>query len=199
MEHRGGGWKLIEVQPISKISLYLSKFSISVVVAFMCILTLILWSLLSGTIIMLAKPGSGFSKFSIPIEFISGLGLRLLIAGLGILGIQYLFSVIISGFIWPFAIGLVGTITGTILFGFRKALWWPYIATGLTVTNPEGSSAGNFLMYYEWLSIAWMLIALWLGFQWYQRKTFKRAFLNLYPDCYICLCPSSYSLYLLFI
>ena len=28
MEHRGGGWKLIEVQPISKISLYLSKFSI---------------------------------------------------------------------------------------------------------------------------------------------------------------------------
>jgi len=181
MEHRGGGWKLIEVQPISKISLYLGKFSISVLVAFMCILTLILWSLLSGTIIMLVKPGSGFSKFSIPIEFISGLGLRLLIAGLGILGIQYLFSVIISGFIWPFAIGLVGTITGTILFGFRKALWWPYIATGLTVTNPQGSSAGNFLMYYEWLSIAWMLIALWLGFQWYQRKTFKRAFFNPLP------------------
>jgi len=181
MEHRGGGWKLIEVQPISKISLYLGKFSISVVVAFMCILTLILWSLVSGTIIMLAKPGSGFSKFSIPIEFISGLGLRLLIAGLGILGIQYLFSVIISGFIWPFAIGLVGTITGTILFGFRKALWWPYIATGLTVTNPDGSTAGNFLMYYEWLAIAWMLIALWLGFQWYQRKTFKRAFFKPLP------------------
>src|SRR4030095_10074374 len=74
------------------------------------------------------------------------------------------------------AIGLVSTITGTILFGFRKALWWPYIAPGLTVTNAEGSSAGNFLMYYEWLSIAWMLIALWLRFPWYQRKTFKRAF-----------------------
>src|SRR6187551_1387165 len=114
MEHRGGGWKLIEVQPISKLSLYLSKFSIAVVVALLCIITLILWSLLGGTIIMLVKPGSGFSKFSIPWLFISGFGLRLLIAGLGILGIQYLFSVVISGFIWPFAIGLVGTITGTI-------------------------------------------------------------------------------------
>jgi len=176
MEHRGGGWKLIEVQPISKLSLYLGKFSISVTVALMCIVALILFSLLGGTIIMLAKPGSGFSRFSIPLGFISGFGLRLLIAGLGVLGIQYLFSVVISGFIWPFAIGLVGTITGTILFGFRKALWWPYIAPGLTITNPEGSSAGNFLMYYEWLGIAWMIIALWLGYQWYQRKNLKRAF-----------------------
>ena len=181
MEHRGGGWKLIEVQPISKLSLYLGKFSIAVVVALMCIIALILFSLLGGTIIMLAKPASSFSKFSIPWEFIGGFGSRLLIAGLGVLGIQYLFSVVISGFIWPFAIGLAGTITGTILFGFRKALWWPYIAPGLTVTNPEGSSAGNFLMYYEWLSIAWMVIALWLGYQWYQRKNIKRAFFKPVP------------------
>ena len=178
MEHRGGGWKLIEVQPISKLSLYLGKFSMAVFVALMCIVSLILFSLLGGTIIMLAKSGSGFSKFSIPWAFISGFGLRLLVAGLGVLGIQYLFSVVISGFIWPFAIGLVGTITGTILFGFRKALWWPYIAPGLTVTNREGSSAGNFLMYYEWLALAWMIVALFLGYQWYVRKNLKRAFLK---------------------
>ena len=36
-------------------------------------------------------------------------------------------------------------------------------------------------MYYEWLSIAWMLIALWLGFQWYQRKNLKRAFFKPVP------------------
>ena len=91
MEHRGGGWKLIEVQPISKLSLYLGKFSIAVVVALMCIVALILFSLLGGTIIMLVKSDANFSKFSIPWEFISGFGLRLLIAGLGVLGIQYLF------------------------------------------------------------------------------------------------------------
>src|SRR5262245_30600787 len=46
MEHRGGGWKLIEVQPISKLSLYLGKFSMAIVVALTCILSLILFSLL---------------------------------------------------------------------------------------------------------------------------------------------------------
>jgi len=137
----------------------------------------------------LAKNNPGFTKHSIPFEFITRLGLRLLIAGLGILGIQYLFSVVISGFLWPFSIGLVGTITGTILFGMRQGLWWPYIAPGLTITNPEGSSAGNFLMYYEWLSIAWMLTALWLGYQWYERKTFKRAFFKPLPRILHMLVP----------
>ena len=55
MEHRGGGWKLIEVQPISKLSLYLGKFSMAVFVGLMCIVSLILFSLLGGTIIMLPK------------------------------------------------------------------------------------------------------------------------------------------------
>jgi len=189
MEHRGGGWKLIEVQPISKPSLYLSKFSIAVVVAFLCIVALILFSLLGGTIVMLARNNPGFTQHSIPFEFIARLGLRLVIAGLGVLGIQYLFSVVISGFLWPFSIGLVGTITGTIFFGMRKALWWPYIAPGLTVTNPEGSSAGNFLMYYEWLSVALMVTALWLGYQWYVRKTFKRAFFKPVPRILYMLVP----------
>src|SRR6187402_3440595 len=39
MEHRGGGWKLIEVQPISRLSLYLGKFSIAVMVALTCIIS----------------------------------------------------------------------------------------------------------------------------------------------------------------
>lgn len=176
MEHRGGGWKLIETQPISKLSLYLGKFSIAVAVAFFCIITLVLFSLAGGTLIMLVKSGSGFSDSPVPLEFILKLTLRLLISGLGVLGIQYLFSVVISGFIGPFSIGLAATITGAILMGFGKALWWPYSAPGLTTGNSEGSATGHFLLYYEWLSLAWMILALWLGYQWYQRRTFKRAF-----------------------
>ena len=91
MEHRGGGWKLIEVQPISKPSLYLGKFSIAVVVAFLCIVTLILFSLLGGTIVMLAKTAPVLPNFQFHLNSSLGLGLRLLIAGLGILGIQYFF------------------------------------------------------------------------------------------------------------
>lgn len=181
MEHRGGGWKLIETQPISKSSLYLGKFSMSVVVAFLCITALVIFSLLSGLIIMLVKSGSGYSKSPIPFTFILGLSFRLLISGLGILGIQYLFSVVISGFLGPFGIGLAATITGSILLGLGKVPWWPYSAPGLTITNVEGSATGKFLLHYEWLSIAWMILALWLGYQWYQQKNIKRAFFKSIP------------------
>jgi hypothetical protein len=120
MEHRGGGWKLIEVQPISRLSLYLGKFSISVVVALTCILALILWSLLSGTIIMLAKPGSGFSKSTVPVEFISGLGLRLLIAGLGILGIQYCFPLSSAALSGHLLLGLLAPLPAPYYLGSGK-------------------------------------------------------------------------------
>ncbi len=176
IEHVGGGWKLIETQPISKASLYLGKFTMAVIIAYLCLLALIIFSLLSGATIMLLKGNEGFKNNSIPFEFIVGLSFRFLISGLGVLGIQFLFSVVISGFLWPFSIGLAATITGAIVAGFGQALWWPYATPGLTVRNSEGSSAGNFLLYYEWLSIAWMMLALWLGYQWYQRKTVKRAF-----------------------
>ena len=191
MEHTGGGWKLIETQPISKAALYLGKFSMAIIVAYLCLLALVVFSLLSGTTIMLVKGASGFSNNSIPFEFIFGLSLRVLISGLGVLGIQFLFSVVISGFLWPFSIGLAATITGTILAGFGVALNWPYSAPILTVSNSEGSATGNFLLYYEWLSIAWMILALWLGFQWYQRKTFKRAFFKPFSRLLYFLIPAA--------
>lgn len=178
MEHRGGGWKLIETQPVSKQSLYLGKFSISILIALLCIIALVLFALLGGFIIMFAKETSGYARFYIPVDFIVNLAIRTLISGLGILAIQYLFSVIISGFIGPFAIGLGSTITGTILVGFGKVMWWPYTLPWLTVINADGSQTGKFLMHYEWLSIAWMFIGLWLGYQWYEKKTIKRAFLK---------------------
>lgn len=189
MEHAGGGWKLIETQPISKLALYLGKFSIAIIVACLCLIALVIFGLLSGTTIMLVKNATGFSDNSIPFDFILGLSLRVLISGLGVLGIQFLFSVIISGFLWPFSIGLAATITGAILVGFGVALWWPYSAAMLTVNNAEGSATGNFLLYYEWLSIAWMILALWLGFQWYQQKTLKRAFFKSFSRLLYFLIP----------
>jgi thiol-disulfide isomerase/thioredoxin len=190
MEHRGGGWKLIETQPVSKASLYLGKFSISIVIAFFCIAALILFALAGGTLLMLVKDNSPYSGQNIPFGSIAALGFRTLIAGFGILAIQYLFSVVISGFIGPFAIGLAATIAGNILSGFGKFSWWPYLLTSSTVSNPDGGQTGNFLMHYEWLSIAWMFIGLWLGYQWFQRRTFKRAFLKPYSRLLYVIIPA---------
>ncbi len=176
MEHRGGGWKLIETQPVSKSALYLGKFSMSVLISFFCIASLVLFSLLGGVLTMLIKPEYGFSKAIIPVAGIASIGFRLFISGLGILAIQFLFSVVISGFLGPFGIGLAATVAGSILTAFGKAQWWPWAAPAQTINNLNGSATGKFLLHFEWLSIFWMLLALWLGYQWYQRKTFIRAY-----------------------
>ena len=200
MEHRGGGWKLIETQPVVKPALYLGKFSIGVFVSFFCIAALVIFSFLGGALIMFIKPAYGFDKTVIPFADIASLSFRLLISGLGILGIQFLFSVVISGFLVPFGIGLAATITGTILNAFGKAQWWPWSAPALTVSNPDGSATGKYLLHYEWLSIFWMILALWLGYQWYQRKTFKRAFFKpFFRIAYLLLPIIVFSLLFLFL
>ena len=127
------------------------------------------------------KARPAFSKFSIPIEFISRSWIALTHSRSWYIGYsififrcyQWLYLAICYRACWHH---------------YRNNIIWDsesivvaIYCSGLTVTNPEGSSAGNFLMYYEWLSIALMLIALWLGYQWYQRKTFKRAFFKPTP------------------
>lgn len=178
MEHRYGGWKLIETQPVSKLSIYSSKLLVALLFAFLCLLLLFLFSIAGGSLIMLIKSNSGYSKADIPFAAILRYFSRLFLSGLGILGLQYMVSVLISGFVWPFVIGLTATITGMVLNGFKVWSWWPYSAPSYTVNAPEGSIAGNLLLPQEWMSLCWFLIAFVLGYSWYSQKTFRRAFLR---------------------
>jgi hypothetical protein len=80
MEHRGGRMEADRSTNRSLRSLSTLANSSHISSGWpLCVLwTLILWSLLSGTIIMLVKARLWFSKFSIHDRFISGFGLRLL-------------------------------------------------------------------------------------------------------------------------
>lgn len=189
-EHRHGGWKLIETQPVDKFSIFMSKVVVALCFSMLCILCIVLFSLIGGTIIMLVKPTSQFNHYSIPFDEMLLFGLRLFVSGLGILGIQYLFSVLISGFVWPFVIGLVGTIAGLILKGFNLLDWWPYATTSYTVSSPDALPSGKLFLPQEWMSIVWFALALFLGFSWYNRKTFRRAFLQpAYRSAYLLSIP----------
>jgi thiol-disulfide isomerase/thioredoxin len=178
-EHRNGGWKLIETQPVDKFSIFMSKVVVALSFSLLCIVSIIVFSLLGSCVIMLVKPTSQFSNYSIPFDEMLIFGFRLFISGLGILGLQYMFSVLISGFVWPFVIGLVGTIAGLILKGFNIIDWWPYATTSYTVSSPDTLPSGKLFLPQEWISIVWFVLALFLGVLWYNRKTFRRAFL--YP------------------
>ncbi len=146
MEHRNGGWKLIETQPISKLSIYSSKLLVALFFAAVCLFLLFVFSLMGGCLIMLIKTNSAYAKASIPFADLLRFFLRFFVSGLGILGLQYMVSVLISGFVWPFVIGLTATIGGLVLKGFNVWSWWPYSAPSYTVSAPEGSVAGNILL-----------------------------------------------------
>lgn len=176
MEHRNGGWKLIETQPVSKFSIYSSKLLVALFFSLFCLLLLLLFSIAGGVVIMLIKSNSAYSKNNIPFADILLYIGRIFLSGLGILGLQYMVSVLISGFVWPFVIGLTGTITGMVLKGFNIWSWWPYAAPSFTVNAPEGSIAGSLLLPQEWMSLCWFLLACILGYSWYSQKTFRRAF-----------------------
>lgn len=176
MEHRNGGWKLIETQPISKLSIYSSKLLVALFFAAMCLLLLFVFSLMGGCLIMLIKTNSAYAKASIPFADLLRFFLRFFISGLGILGLQYMISVLISGFVWPFVIGLTATIAGLVLKGFNVWSWWPYSAPSYTVSAPEGSVAGNILLPQEWISVYWFMLAFIIGYSWYSQKKLRNAF-----------------------
>lgn len=176
MEHRNGGWKLIETQPISKLSIYSSKLLVALFFAAVCLFLLFVFSLLGGCLIMLIKTNSAYAKTSIPFADLLRFFLRFFVSGLGILGLQYMVSVLISGFVWPFVIGLTATIAGLALKGFNVWSWWPYSAPSYTVSAPEGSVAGNILLPQEWISVYWFILALIIGYSWYSQKKFRNAF-----------------------
>ena len=176
MEHRNGGWKLIETQPISKLSIYSSKLLVALFFSLLCLLLLFVLSVAGGALIMALKSNSAYSKSPIPLSAILSFFIRFFISGLGVLGLQYMVSVLISGFVWPFVIGLTGTITGLVLKGFSVWNWWPYSAPSYTVGAPDGSIAGKLLLPQEWTSIYWFVLAFIIGYSWYSQKKIRYAF-----------------------
>jgi thiol-disulfide isomerase/thioredoxin len=92
---------------------------------------------------------------------------KLWIASWGLMAFQYVLSVSVSNFVAPFIFGLIATIGGSIASEFG-VVWWPHSAPGLTVSL--FSQSGNTFLPQEKMSIAWMVLLLFLGFLLYIYK-----------------------------
>jgi thiol-disulfide isomerase/thioredoxin len=178
LEHRSDTWKLMETQPVAKLSLYLAKWEVAALISAICLLGLLLFTLLGGTLLQIAKPKYGFSKSGIDWGLTISVLLRFWIASLAIISIQYFWGLLIKSFAWPMSIGLMAVIAGSIFAGFGVFTWWPYSATALTSAAYKGSVAGNFLLSHEKLSLVWSALFLWFGYQYFVRKSFARALLK---------------------
>ncbi|GAA4342994.1 ABC transporter permease [Flaviaesturariibacter amylovorans] len=178
LEHRYDTWKLLETQPVSRPALFLVKFEVAALVAALCLLLLVGFSLLGGALLQVAKPELGFAKSGIEWGVLFGAVGRIWIASLGLLALQYYLALLLRNFAAPMSIGLIGIIAAGILNDFGLLTWLPYNAIALSQAAYKGSPTGSGLLYHEWLSGLWCVFFLLMAYQLQRQRGFVPAHLR---------------------
>jgi hypothetical protein len=127
IEHRSDTWKTLFSLPISKWSVYAAKYFYAVLLVFMCLLLFYLFTIGGANLLSILKPELKFNEFHME-GFLAQVYLKLFLASLGILTIQFLLSLVWSDFIKPMGIGFIGLIVGDIVVPrqWEYAHWIPY-------------------------------------------------------------------------
>ena len=176
LDHKNGGWQLMETQPLQKFSIYFSKFLVVLVTNFITIFSFIGIGLLCAGIGLVMEDSSKLDT-SIPLIFIIHLISRLFVASLFITALQFFIAVLMPSFIWSMLIGFfLFMITGILkAFDFIPD-WYPYEILNRINAFKEGSDLGHWFIYTEYVSLLAAILLLYLGFQWFKFKNFKAAF-----------------------
>ncbi|MGV3459857.1 MAG: redoxin family protein [Flavobacterium sp.] len=177
LDHRNGGWQLMETQPVSKVSVYFSKFSVLLITNLISIASFVAFSFLGAAIVSLVKemPTEAVADFETG-RFVLLLA-RIFLAGLFFTALQYCISVLIPSFIWSIIIGFFLLILqGILAINGIKPDWYPIELLSKTSKYIKGSELGYWITYSEIASVLLALIVLYTGFNWYRHKKFKWAF-----------------------
>ncbi|HLO83114.1 MAG TPA: ABC transporter permease [Chitinophagaceae bacterium] len=172
-EHRNQGWKLIETQPIHRAYLYIAKYKMALVLSLISLLFFFLLSVISTYGFSFYKNELAYRENSIPWLLALSFLLRIWIASWGFMAFQYMISIWINNFAFPFMIGFVLTVTAMPLQFSGTATWFPYAAPIFAAGNFNGGVTSTWLLHHEQLSIVWMLIFLWIGYEYYYYRNWK--------------------------
>ena len=176
LDHKNGGWQLMETQPLQKFSIYFSKFLVVLATNAIAILSLVVVSMLCASIGLLLEDTSKLDT-SLPIVYLLKLSSRLFIASLFITALQFFIAVLMPSFIWSMLIGFfLFMITGILTALDYIPDWYPYEILSRTNTFKDGSDLGYWFIYTEYASLFIAILLLCLGFQWFKFKNFKVAF-----------------------
>ncbi|MGB3591371.1 MAG: ABC transporter permease [Nonlabens sp.] len=177
IDHKNNGWRLMETQPVYKASIYFSKFLMLMAAGLISILVFTLATLAFGELLTQISTVDESYLMSIEWGFMAQACLRVFIASLAIIALQYALAVIIPSFIWSLIIGFVLLMTRLIAEPFNIDLrWYPFDFLFTTSDNIEGSALNHFFLPAEWLSLIYTAGFLLLGYHWYRFKNFVSAF-----------------------
>ncbi len=177
LDHKNGGWQLMETQPVTKFSIYFSKFCTLLLANLISIVSFIIVSLFLGWVLSFIITVPKMSIMTLPFGYIFHLILRLFLASLLITSLQYIISVLIPSFIWSIVIGFFGLLLTVFLEPFNLTpVWYPYKILNKIATNHDGSDVGHWFTFTEYVSVTLSIVLLYIGFNWYRNKTLKLTF-----------------------
>lgn len=142
MEYKGDTWKSLFALPLSKFSIYASKYFYIVFLTFLTMALFIILIIATGHGIQILAPKLEFGDYNAN-EIIFKFFTKLFLSSIGIISIQFLMNLMWNDFLKPFGIGFVLLIMGIITSGlhWKYVDFLPYAYPNLTVASimtPKG-------------------------------------------------------------
>jgi thiol-disulfide isomerase/thioredoxin len=161
LEHKTDAWKLIETQPVSRLTIWSVKWLMSALWVAVVVTIFMFATILFNALFMAFDGVPAAATFGLPVGFLLQLALRLWISGLGLLTIQLGVSIIIRSTVWPITIGVAALIVSNMVASGNglASTFWPYSLTSYTSRYPYGSEMGKWMLPAEWQSLVWVLLA----------------------------------------
>ena len=128
IENKSNGWKLVYTMPVSRWSIYSSKFIVLVLLLIFNLLLLYLTIWISGFILAFILPEYEFSFYQPEWSDVFARSIHAIISVLGVIGIQYFLTIRFRNFLVPLGVGIFGLIFGFILstIDIKFILYCPY-------------------------------------------------------------------------
>ena len=179
LDHKNGGWQLMETQPTYKFSIYFSKFCTLLIANLISIVSFVIFALLAAWLLTFIIQVPKMATMDIPILSILHYMMQLFVASLLVTCLQFVISVLIPSFIWSIVVGFFGLLLTVFLEPFNLVpVWYPYAILSKIAEKPDGSDLGYWFTFTDYIGIAISIIVLYIGFRWYQNKTLKQAFFS---------------------
>lgn len=182
VEHKADTWKTLFSLPIPKWSVYSAKYFYTL---FLVVLSLFLFVLLTigmGNLLGMLKPELKFSQYHMELMLFQ-VYFKLFMSALGILSLQFLFSLLWSDFLKPMGLGFICTISGIIMAAadWEYAYLFPYAhpTMALKTMMPHVKGKGNTQLVINiftsdvYVSLIVSAVVFVAGFYIVQRKSVK--------------------------
>lgn len=173
IEHKNDTWKTLFAQPLNKFSIYAAKYLYAVLLIFICLALFLMLTYGSGHLLHLMNPKLRFNEFS-PWELLSRIYLRLFLASLSILSLQFFMSLVWADFLKPMGLGFIGLIAGLISAskGWEYAYTIPYCHPVMALSMKKPGTIVIFTQEIYW-GLAYALLFFIIGYFIVAKKSIK--------------------------